>query len=299
MKINYTAILLTVLALVGLTLYRLLTPDAFIVLCSEKNKPETMHWAKSTDGIKWNIISSAKPLVIADYDDVQNQQIIRVARSRFMHYVTGKNKILSSKSDDLVHWERPLTVVENADAVLDFPGPFKFKILENKKAGTELFYCNNALDNSGIYYTCTENSKLVEPIKIIHSTVDIEDFQIFRLNGLYVLALMSVNGNREEVHIDFYTSAGAKNGWVLEDGTMTDSLEWLQTVGLQKNNKEFWLYGNQNGIISVKLNGNGDGITTEKITQKSLFPATYKIICGTAIQKDILKKAEKELKSRS
>ncbi|MFB6342658.1 hypothetical protein ACE1ET_13095 [Saccharicrinis sp. FJH62] len=298
MKINYTAIILTALALVGLTIYRLLTPDDYLMILSKPDHQNTCYFAESSDGLHWNMINSSNPVNIPSPGHVSEIKIFKESSHRFNMLFRSEDYLMMTYSDNLINWDNPRLIESHFGSEIDFSEMSNIRGLYQNRERLNIFCLrNNKTDTDVLLFRVTDNKISDQPLEILHSTHRIMDLQCMKFEKINVLALMREDSVSKGMKVDFYQSGITDSNWTHVSDLKTDDENLTETVVLQKSNREFWLYGNQNRIISVKQDRETNLVTSEILAEKSDFSSGYVLKSGLKIRRDMMKKLKEQLKS--
>ncbi|MFC0878462.1 hypothetical protein ACE01N_17845 [Saccharicrinis sp. FJH2] len=298
MKINYTAIILTALALVGLTIYRLLTPDDYLMILSKPDHHSNCYFAESSDGLHWNMINASSPVNIPLPDHASEIQIFKESSHRYDVLHRSEGYLMLTYSDNLISWDNPRLIESHIGSEIDFSGMNKIRVLYQNRESLNIFCVrNNKTDTDVLLFRVTDNKISDPPLEILHLAHRIMDLQCMKLDKIYVLALMREDSVSKSMQMDFYQSGIADSNWTHVSDLKTDFTDWTETVALQKNNREFWLYGKQNRIISVKQDRETNLVTSEILAEKSDFSSDYVMRSGLKLRRDVMKKLKEQFKN--
>lgn len=299
MKINYTAIVLTVLALAGLTIYRLLTPEEFLMILTKPEHDNDYYFAKSSDGLQWDILNDREPRNIYLGDHLREPQIIKENNYTYRIYGISNDCMVQSLSENLLRWEKPELIEGKNGSENVFSETNKVRVVYKKGDSPYVFCLYNNGDKSVINLLKIGDENISdESLKILSSEEVIVDFKICKLEKFYIMTVVHKESLSKELKLEFFKSSSIEKDWNLAAALITDSFEWVEPAALQKNNEEFWLYGKQNGIISVRLNKNSNQLQAKFTAKRSDIPKDYILVSGFRLRKDILKNLRKDLNRR-
>lgn len=292
MKINYTALILTVLALAGLAIYRMLTPDEFVMLLSKPdNSGFTFAYSKTTE--RWFPLQNEyQEYGVYKEGLMQNPVLLKESSYKFRLFYKTMNpgfKLIAAESDDLQEWdkERRIFAVQ-ADSVISFrilktgKHTWQFLLLRTNQAGS---YIES--------YTSDDLKSFQDPHTVFSSADRLNDFNVVALDHGFLLFTLSRDVVGSTNVFSAWFSTDLKESLIpVKTGKTDVQIESLNALYVIRD--DIYLVANHNQIINL-VRKDPDSLDYSPEVLATNVPPDYGIYSVIHMRRDEVKRLKKTL----
>lgn len=218
MRINYKALIFTFLALIGLAIYRILTPEHFLMVMSHPEDAGKVYLASSEAGRSWKSLNPHNPIVLP-FKAINQNDILWQKKSDFkfraLKFDFYKNRLLLSQSVDMLEWFDPVLVVLDRLPKVSQP-VLRERMVRTARNRWTIFMLVKGIDGSSIFVSETGNDFAFNQWEKTFVSVDsLLDFNVLKTGSTYLMVQLSKGNLKSEQKLALYTSKHTNGPWTL------------------------------------------------------------------------------------